>query len=160
MSTQRPGQIPTSVLIIGIGNADRGDDGVGLAVADALSHKSPKPVNVHQLTGNCLSLLSLWHQADRVIIIDAVQSGDKPGTIYRIDAHHQPLPASLFGSSSHSFGVTQAIELARALQQLPPRLIIYGIAGDTFELGVPLSPQVAHALPVVIARVRRDILAA
>jgi hydrogenase maturation protease len=156
MPAERPPHPRPAILLIGIGNADRGDDGLGLAVACALSREAPEQVNIQRLSGNSLALLSLWQQADLVIIIDAVQSDAKPGTVYRIEAHHQPLPHTLFGSSSHSFGVAQAIELARSLQQLPPRLIIYGVEGHTFELGASLSPQVAHALPAVVARIRRD----
>ena len=154
-----PHQMRPSITIIGIGNADRGDDGIGLAIAHALSEEAPKHVNVHRLAGNCISLLNLWQQADIAIVIDAVRAVGKPGTIHRIDAHHQPLPQTLFGNSSHSFGVAQAVELARSLHQLPPSLILYGVTGQTFEPGASLSTQVAQALPTVVERICKEVQA-
>ena len=148
---------PAEIVIIGVGNADRGDDGAGVAVAKTLSDDDLDNVDIHQLSGNCLALFDLWSDAERVIIIDAVQSGGKPGTIYRLDAGQHDLPPSLFGNSSHSFGVAQAVELARSLRQLPPHLTIYGIEGHRFDRGAPLSTEVAQALPEIVARLRNEV---
>jgi hydrogenase maturation protease len=145
------------MLIIGVGNPDRGDDGVGLAVADALSDAYLDRVSIRHISGNCLVLLDLWSQAERVIIIDAVHSGGKPGAIYRLDAHQQTLSQPMFGNSTHAFGVANAVELARSLRQLPPHLIIYGIEGHQFETGAPLSAEVAQALPEVVLRIRDEM---
>lgn len=150
----RPPLEPSEILIIGVGNADRGDDGVGLAVAAALADVHLDRARIHQINGNCLVLLDIWSQAERVIIIDAVRSGGKPGAIYRLDVHQQTLSPSMFGNSSHAFGVAHAVELARAIQQLPPHLIIYGIEGHRFETGASLSDEVAQALPEIVARIR------
>lgn len=145
------------ILIVGVGNADRGDDGVGLAVASALSDEQLDGVHIHLVNGDCLPLLAFWQQVELVIIIDAVQSGAKPGTIYRLDASHQPLPQSMIGSSSHSFGLGQTVELGRTLQQLPRHLIIYGVEGYRFEVGGTLSVEVAQALPEVTSRIRFEM---
>lgn len=153
----QPHPIQGEFLIIGVGNADRGDDGVGLAVAGALSDAHLGRVNIHQISGNCLALLDVWSQAERVIIIDAVRSGGTPGTIYRLDAQQQTLPQPMFGNSSHAFGVAHAVEMARSLQQLPPHLIIYGIEGHQFEAGTPLSAAVAQSLPKVVLRIRDEV---
>jgi Ni,Fe-hydrogenase maturation factor len=53
--------------------------------------------------------------------------------------------------------VTEAIALGRALQQLPPRMVIYGIEGKQFDLGKALSAEVGQAVPDVVQRVQQDI---
>ncbi|MBL8176024.1 MAG: hypothetical protein JNK48_15205, partial [Bryobacterales bacterium] len=70
-------------------------------------------------------------------------------TIYRIDASHQPLPADLFASNSHHFGLPQAIELGRALGRLPARVWVYGIEGAGFGYGQPVSEPVQMAISVL-----------
>ena len=56
----------------------------------------------------------------------------------------QPLPAHFAHTSTHAFGVAEAIELARALRQLPSSLVVYGVEGTTFEPGMCLSTAVAE----------------
>ena len=57
-----------------------------------------------------------------------------------------PLPRGALGMSTHGFGLAEALELARALGQLPRRCIVYAIEGASFETGAPLSPEVAAAV--------------
>ena len=127
MVTEQAVQNKHSILIIGIGNPYRGDDGVGLRITQDIKKKSPDHVNVIEQSGDGISLMDSWKDADAVILIDAVHSGAQPGTIHRFDAHTQPIPAKFFHYSTHVFGVAESIELARALKQLPPLFIVYGI---------------------------------
>jgi hypothetical protein len=71
----------------------------------------------------------------------------EPGTLHRVDAGAGPVPASVFRSSStHAFGVGEAVELARALGTLPGRLALYGIEGAEFVAGEGLSAEVQAAV--------------
>ena len=132
-----------SVLIIGVGNEERGDDGAGLAAARLILRQLP-PFSVVEASGEGTALIELWRSfAGRAVyLVDATVSGRLPGSVTRFDAHHELLPLTEHGNSSHMFGVVQAIELARILDVLPPALIIYGIEGRCFELGSGLSPEV------------------
>ncbi len=141
------------VLIIGVGNVDRGDDAAGRAVAARLKASAPKDMRVMETDGEATALLALFAEADEVVVIDAAISGAEPGGIERFDAHASPLPAARLGLSSHGFGLAEAVELARALGQLPRRCVVYAIAGRSFALGDPLSPEVEAAVEVVLARV-------
>lgn len=152
-------QRPSHTLLIGVGSAYRGDDAVGLVVARRLQAEPHDPLSVREMSRDGATLLELWKDAEAVIIIDAVQSGAEPGTVYRFDAGAQPIPAALFRSSTHAFGVAEAIELARALQQLPSRLVVYGIEGKNFAASVDLSAEVEHAAGEVVRRVRQEMTA-
>ncbi|WDT75607.1 MAG: hydrogenase maturation protease [Candidatus Manganitrophus sp.] len=147
----------SKIFIIGIGNDYRRDDAAGRIVAQRFKMRAPPDVEIFEETGEGTALLEAWRGAEDVFLIDAVQSGAPPGTLHPIDVWTQPLPASLFRHSTHAFGIAEAVELARVLHQLPPRLIIYGIEGERFDAGVGLSPAVEKAVAEVEARLRQEI---
>lgn len=149
--------LPLEVLVIGVGNMLRGDDGVGPAIIAALAARGLPGAQLMICQGDGLQLMETWKRADRVILIDAVTSGGKPGTVYRFDADQQALPADLSFSSTHAFGVVEAIELARALDQLPSRLVIYAIEGQRFAIGTGLSPEVGRGLDDVVGRIVGEV---
>jgi len=138
-----------SALIVGIGNADRGDDGAGIAVARHIRAKIPSSIPVVEHSGEGIGLIELWQtmNAQTVYLIDAMCSDLPSGTIQRFDAHDSSLPAQFLGNySTHSFGIVQAVELARVLNCLPPQIIIYGIEGLCFDADMPLSAEVEAAV--------------
>lgn len=147
----------TRGLVIGIGNADRGDDGVGLAVARALADRVPPGVAIEQASGDGASLIDAWQGFDIVVLVDAMSPLGNVGSIHRLEAHAHPLPANLFADSTHAFGVAHGVEMARALGLLPPMLIIYGIAGRDFTRGAPISAEVAAAIPRATAAILDDL---
>ncbi|MHA3771448.1 hydrogenase maturation protease [Verrucomicrobiota bacterium sgz303538] len=143
------------VLIIGIGNEYRSDDAVGRLIARRLA--GAVNVQIREDDGEGADLIACWATAQTVILIDAVSSGTPPGTIYRLDAASAPLPVEFFRCSTHAFSVAEAVELARALGQLPPRLILYGIEGKNFDAGRQLSPEVADAVDTVARKIQSEI---
>lgn len=142
-------------LVIGIGNDFRHDDGAGRAVARRIRELAGAAVRVIEESGEGAALIEAWRGAGHVAVIDAVHSGARPGTVHRFDAHAAPVPARFFHYSTHAFSVAEAVELARALNQLPSRLIIHGIEGREFTAGEGLSPEVAAA----VEQVARTVIA-
>lgn len=147
------------VVVIGVGNDYRSDDAVGLAVVRTLKAKEPPGILCLESDGDGTTLMETWSHASRVIIIDAISSGAQPGTVYRFDALTQPLPASYSFSSTHAFGVAEALQLAHTLDQLPASLIVYGVEGKHFVAGTELSPEVKHAVQEVVEQVTREVQA-
>jgi hydrogenase maturation protease len=141
------------ILVIGIGNEYRSDDGAGLVVARGLRAKNLPGMLIIESSGDGAALMEAWKAAPSAILIDAAASGKAPGTIHRFDAVTQPLPTGFSFHSTHAFGVAEAIGLAQALQQLPSRLMVYAIEGKNFTAGVGLSPRVAKAVQKVIAQI-------
>jgi hydrogenase maturation protease len=149
------------ILLIGIGNEYRCDDSVGLKAIRALkSQELPDNTLLIECSDDGAELIEMWSTATMAILIDAVSSGAKPGTIYRFDALAQAIPAQLSFQSTHAFSVAEAIELARILDQLPPSLIVYAIEGMNFSTGLELSPEVENAMLKVVEQVRNEVLAA
>ncbi len=147
----------TATLVIGVGNEYRGDDGVGLIIARRLQGQLPESVGILEHSGEGAALMEAWKDAEHVIIVDAVHSGAAPGAVFRLDAGKQPMPSSFFHYSTHAFSVAEAVELGRALQQLPGTLVIYGIEGKTFEAGAALSPEIEKAAQTVVAQIQSDL---
>ena len=140
-------------LIVGIGNEYRGDDAVGLIVTRRLKLRLADSVAVLEQGGDGAALMEAWRGAETVIVIDAVVSGAAPGTIHRFDANTRPIPEGALRCSTHAFGVAEAIELSRALGDLPGSLVVYGVEGKNFAPGVGLSPEVENAACIVVRRV-------
>ena len=139
--------------MVGIGNAWQGDDAAGLAAAERLRRRVGDNVEVLELEGEPVSLVEALERADDVILVDAVRSGAAPGTVHRIDASHEPVPATLSAASTHTLGVGEAIELARALGRLPRRVVLYGIEAESIAAGAQLTPAVERAVDDAVEEV-------
>ncbi len=145
------------ILLIGIGNEYRSDDGAGLAAIRALKARELPDALVIASPSDGAELMELWKSAAKVILIDAVSSAGVPGSVYRFDAHAQPIPACVSFLSTHTFGLAEAIELARALHLLPRYLVVYAIEGRNFAIGTGLSREVAKAVQEVVEQVTYEV---
>ncbi len=155
--------VPCRVLVVGLGSPDRGDDAAGPLVAAAVAAQVADRalVGVHVVEReDPTALIDLLDPAGpagawaAAVIIDAVRSGAAPGTVTILDvgpgaqdlrslgARLHPGPAG-----THGFGLAGAIELARALDRLPPRVVVVGIEAVGFEHGAPLPAPVLAAIP-------------
>jgi hydrogenase maturation protease len=150
---------PTA-LIVGVGNPLRGDDAVGLLVARRLGEDLPAGVRVVEASGETTELLDLWTGVDLVVVIDAVAAQAPAGTVYRFEVGVDPVPAVFARHSTHALGVGEAIALAAALDRLPPKLIVYGVAGRRFGTGAALSPPIVAVVDEVAARALADVTGA
>lgn len=149
----------SDALVIGVGNSWSGDDAAGVLVARALRGRVPEGVEVAEHEGEPSALLHLWEGRRLAVVVDAIAGSGAAGEVRCFDVATAPLPTSTAGRSTHAFTVAQAIELARALDRLPPRAYVVGIEGQSFEAGAEVGPEVAMAVAEaserVLALVRR-----
>ncbi len=148
---------PRKLLVVGIGNPDRGDDAFGALVVQALYGKLPADVRVIECRGDVLGLIEDWSGCDGLVCIDAAAPLGSPGRIHRIDLDTGPLPQDVPVMSSHDFGLAQAIGLARALELAPRRIIVYAVEGGSFDGGAPPTPAVAAAVRIAADRIVTEI---
>lgn len=147
------------LLFLGVGNRDRGDDAVGPLLAEQLADdKNLKKLDVESFphSGEGASLMDAWRDADLAVVVDAMKSGAEVGTIRRFDAAQEKLNVGEFYYSSHLFSLAEAVEMARLLKRLPKALIIYGIEGQEYSFGKPLSQEVDVAMREVKRMVLED----
>jgi hydrogenase maturation protease len=129
------------VLVIGVGRPDRGDDAAGPAIAERATGLVPPGVTVAGRVEPA-GLIDAWAGAGLVVVADAVRSGQRPGTVHVLRACHGPMPVRTGADRTHGLGLAEVIELGRALQRLPPELVVVGVEAQQFGLGAPMSPQV------------------
>jgi hydrogenase maturation protease len=147
----------TGILVLGVGNPYRHDDGVGPLVAGRLAASG---IIGRMENGEGAELMEAWQGFPYVVLVDAAASGAALGTIHRFEVADTRLPTGLFHYSSHLFSVAEAIEMARILDRLPERMTVFGIEGRDFSYGEGLSPEVAAAADVVEAEIRALVAAA
>ncbi len=137
-------------LVIGVGSANRSDDGVGAYVSEGLKARGFDAI-AHE--GDGAALLDLWEAKSACILVDAMSGGGEPGTIRVFRDFAAPVFAhASFVRSTHQVGLAEAVSLARALGRLPADLMVIGVAGVEFGYGRRLSPPVASAADRLIDR--------
>jgi hydrogenase maturation protease len=148
-------------LIVGFGNPLRGDDGAGLAALRELEGLSlPSGVRCADVGIGGMALVhELQAGWDRLVIIDAVQRGGAPGTIYVLSPTFPDLEdMTAIGKrdllvDAHMAEPYSAMLLADALGVLPAEIHVVGIeAPDTEELTLELSAAVRRAVPLAARR--------
>ena len=145
----------SKITIIGIGQSFRGDDAAGLEAVrrwrEEFNETASRPevqVEVCELPG--LGLLDLFEGAESILLVDAVQSGARVGTIHRIGPE-ELIAFSADSNSAHGWGVAETLGLARQLGLSLPPIHLIGIEAGQMQIGAGLSPEVEAALPAVCA---------
>jgi hydrogenase maturation protease len=143
------------VLVVGVGNEARSDDGAGIAVARQVARSATAGgIEVHEEHGEPVGLIDRWQGFAAALIVDVMRSGAAAGTVRRFEATRGPLPGALRrAGSTHAIALAEAIELARALDRLPPRVVVFAVEGRRFDAGTGLSGPVAAAVPTVAGAV-------
>ncbi|VEG90227.1 hydrogenase maturation protease [Legionella spiritensis] len=150
----------SDLRVLGIGSPF-GDDRLGweaialLQQQNTLKQYSSRQLQISHYDRPGLRLLELMQDAATVILIDAVKTGAAPGTCHRLEngnigGFHNQL-------SSHNIGIAETIQLGHALNQLPKRMILYGIEIQEISSQFELSGVVASALNLLVLRIEKEI---
>jgi hydrogenase maturation protease len=142
----------SSRVIVGcVGNVLRGDDGFGPAVAERLTGLPEGAEVVETGIGGIALLQELLAGCEGLVLIDAVDRGEEPGTVFVIE------PEVLDGehvADVHLANPERVLTMAKAMGALPERVLIVGCQpAEIDELGRRLSPAVARAVEVAAVRV-------
>ena len=144
------------VLVAGMGNVLRRDDGFGVEVArrladDASLSDTAKVIEVGN--GGIHLVQELMTGYDALVVIDAVERGTDPGTVHLLAADVPDLAEwsedqrGDFLADTHYTTPAKAMILAKALGVLPPRVFILGCQpADAADLGIGLSKAVEEAV--------------
>jgi hydrogenase maturation protease len=156
--------VPAAVVVLGLGNPLRGDDGAGLRVAERIEEllrdRPIRSVAVRTSTRAGLEVIELLTGFARAVVIDCVEAPDPtPGRVRRLTLDACPGSARLVGA--HDLSLSDAFALARATgHPMPDEVEIYGIeAADMHAIGEGLSPAVAAAVGALAAEIHARIAA-
>lgn len=142
----------SAVVVIGIGNPWRRDDGVGHRVVEAARRWLPPEVAVALVDGEPTRLLEAWEGVDLAVVVDGIRAGGRAGAVRCVDLLAGPL-VTVPAVSSHGGGVAEAVELGRVLGRLPASLVLIGVEITDEADGPGLSPAVAAAVDQAARRV-------
>ncbi len=141
-------------LILGIGNLLLCDEGVGVHVAHALQREDLPPDTVALEVGTAfLDLIPELEGADRIIIVDAMEGGEAPGTIYRVPFEDCVRPECI--ASLHGFDLSRVLYLAE--RKTPPEAVVIGVEPERIDWGVEPSATIKRAIPAVIEQIMKEI---
>jgi hydrogenase maturation protease len=152
------------VLVVCLGNPDRGDDALGVGVASTLVGRLPADTKLLCRSGDMISLIEDWAGFDALVCVDAAAATGVPGRIHRIDLATDELPTEMSFTSSHAFGLGETVRLARTLQLAPRDIVVYAVEGGSFDVGAPMTPavmaataEVADCILTEVARLRESL---
>ena len=145
-----------AVVVIGVGNEFRRDDGAGPAVVAGLRDLAPPSVRLVVTDGEPTRLIEAWAGAALAVVVDAVRAEPpRPGRAHRFVLDR---PRAMGRpASSHGLGLDDAISLAVALDRMPARLIVHAIEAADLTQGPGLTPPVAAAVRTVARAILADI---
>lgn len=146
------------ITILGIGNILNRDEGVGVHAVRMLEQghqlsDDSLPAEIAFLDGGTLglNLLPVVEEASHLLILDAVDAHQPPGTVIELAGDQIPLFAGV-KLSQHQVTFQEVLGLAAVRGKLPADLCLIGVQPADLEIGLELSPTVVAALPEVIRR--------
>ncbi len=147
------------ILVLGVGNLLMKDEGVGVHAALKMLDM-PLPPSVEIIDGGTagVDLLYYMENREKIIIIDAIQTDEPPGTIFRLT------PVNIISSiarnkhfSLHQPGVAELLKVAQAIEQPIKDVVIFAVQPADISIGTELSPILEKNLPGLIQSVLQEI---
>lgn len=145
------------ILVAGVGNLLRADDGFGPAVVAHLSDLPNGAEVIETGIGGIALLQEILEGCDGLVLIDAVDRDAPPGTVFVIEPEIDP-PQHV--PDVHLANPRRVLMMAKAMGALPERVVIVGCQpAEVDELNEHLSPEVQRAVPTAAAKVRETVRA-
>lgn len=146
------------ILILGIGNILLKDEGVGVRVVERLKRDYKFPSNVELVDGGTggLGLIDLLDGREHLIIVDAIQGNDEPGSVYRFK--FEDMPSSISKKfSPHQIGILETLILIKMLGKIPDTTIIAIQPKDCSNWGIELTPEIEGKIPNIVNLVINEL---
>ena len=140
---------PATYVVLGLGNTLHRDDGIGPQAIERLRRDARVPADVALVEGGTLGLelLAYIWDCSYLLVLDAVDVGQPPGTLVRMSSQEvQNLPGK---GSVHQMGVADLLVALRVLASRTPEIVVLGVQPASTDWGTELSPAVAAVLPAL-----------
>lgn len=147
-----------SVLVLGIGNLVMSDDGVGVRVVQELQRSYNFPENVKVIDGGTLGLdlLPMLENITHLILVDAVETGGKPGTMVRLAGEELPIALET-KLSPHQMGLKDLLAVSELMGHSPGEMVLIGVQPGSIEMGVDMTADVDAVLDEMISNVLYEL---
>jgi hydrogenase maturation protease len=147
-----------SILVLGIGNLIMSDDGIGVRVVQLLAERYRFPAGVTVLDGGTLGLdlLPRLEGVERLLVVDAVDTGRTAGTMVRMAGEEVPVVLET-KVSPHQTGLTDLLAVAMLQGFAPREMVLWGVQPALIDLGTELSEAVAARLEPLAGKVLAEL---
>lgn len=144
----------SQLKVIAVGNDLYGDDGVGNAVLNALK-QIPEMKDVELIDGatDALGLIDHFSGANHIIIVDAAQMGEEPGTVKVFNKEEVKLKIKMDHLSVHGISLAETFDIAQVVDSLPEKITIIGIEPKNIGISQKLSDVVMQSIPEVVSNI-------
>ncbi|MFC1784582.1 hydrogenase maturation protease [Candidatus Neomarinimicrobiota bacterium] len=145
---------PKLIKVIAVGNDLYGDDGIGNAVLQSLE-QNPDMKDIELIDGatDALGLIDHFSGADHVIIVDAAQMGENPGTVKVFSKEEIKLKIKMDHLTVHGISLAETFDIAQLVDSLPKNLTIIGIEPKNIGISQNLSDEVTQSIPEVVSNI-------
>jgi len=144
-------------MILGLGNILLRDEGVGVRVIEAMqSINLPPGVELFDGATAGLDLLDAIADRPKVIVIDAVDAPEAPGTVLQFTPQDLA-PRNGQSVSLHEIGLLETLAVAKQLNIAPQEVVILGVKPKDVACGLDLSPEIARLVPRIIELVLANL---
>ena len=146
------------ILVLGVGNVLLRDEGIGVKVVERLQQRYRFSSNVEVMDGGTLGLrlLDPISRADHLIVVDAVQNGQPPGTLYQLPVDELEKRVT-FKNSLHQLDLVETLAYAEVLRDRPTAVIIGIEPADISPWGMELSQAVHSQMEDMCTMVLKEI---
>ncbi|MBL8923519.1 MAG: HyaD/HybD family hydrogenase maturation endopeptidase [Myxococcaceae bacterium] len=151
----------TPALVLGIGNLLWADEGFGVRCVEALDERFEFPDGVVVMDGGTqgLGLVHDVASAERVLVLDAIDFGDDPGTLRVIEGDDVPTYAIAKKMSMHQTGFQDVLAAASLLGSSPAEVVLIGVQPRDLEdfggaLTAPVASRLDDAVALAVERLR------
>ena len=150
--------VSKSVLVLGIGNLVMCDDGVGVRVVQELQRSYCFPENVKVVDGGTLGLdlLPMLENVTHLILVDAVETGEKAGTLIRLSGAELPVVLAT-KLSPHQMGLKDLLAVSELMGHSPREMVLIGVQPGCIEMGVEMTSDVDAKLGEMLANVLSEL---
>ncbi len=138
---------------MGLGNTLNCDEGLGVQLVKQLDAQLKSPSSVEFLDGGVLglNLLPIVEDCSHLLVLDAIDAGEIPGTVIELRRDEIPLYAGV-KLSQHQITFQEVLGLANIRGYLPEHLHMIGIQPADLSVGVEISSVVVDAFPEALKR--------
>ena len=146
------------VLILGVGSILMMDEGIGIRAIEELQKRCRFPENVELLDGGTsgIELLSYISGKDYLIIVDAIKGGHPPGTVLKIEGEDAPAKF-MTRISPHQLGISDLLAAATLTDEIPKKVVLFGIEPKEIKMGIGLSDEVKANLGRLVEVIVQDL---
>ena len=140
-----------ATIVLGLGNVAQADDGLGIHAVRELLARYHLPPGVEVIEGGTAGLLlvPVLSDADRAVIVDAIDLGAIPGTLHRLEGRSWST-AFLRRFTPHDAGLSDLLGATALAGALPAELLLLGVQPERIGWGCEPTSTVAAGIPVLV----------